>query len=103
LWIQDRMEVGAGRARYWRKHPLNSLKTNTMFLTQAIGLYIRLMNGVPEKHLRQEYRKRIWRLWKARKDPGILLYYVIKCAIHYHAHTMANQMASGRSAIFNSY
>ena len=28
---------------------------------------------------------------------------VVKCALHYHAHTMAKQMSSGMSPVYNSY
>ena len=42
-------------------------------------------------------------LLRNRLDPGIWLYYLIKVAFHYHAHTMARQMATGRSPVYNSY
>ena len=38
-----------------------------------------------------------------RRDPGILLFYVLKCAMHYHAYTMAKEMASGQGRIVNSF
>jgi radical SAM superfamily enzyme YgiQ (UPF0313 family) len=103
LFINRKLEMGRGRSRYWRKHPWIALKMNAIFLAQAVGLYLRLTRTIPEELLRREYRKRAWRLLKARRDPGTLLYYMIKCAAHYHAHTMAKQMASGRSPIFNSW
>lgn len=34
------------RARYGRRHPLNALKTNAMFLAHAAGLYARMMIGI---------------------------------------------------------
>jgi radical SAM superfamily enzyme YgiQ (UPF0313 family) len=82
LFLDEKIEMGRGRSRYWRKHPWTALKTNTVFLAQAIGLYVRLMRGIPEEYLRREYRKRVWRLLKVRRDPGTLLYYIIKCASH---------------------
>jgi radical SAM superfamily enzyme YgiQ (UPF0313 family) len=103
LFLRKRIEIGRGRARYWRKHPWVALKTNALFSVQAIGLYLRLVRGIPEASLRREYRKRVWNLLKTQRDPGTVMFYIIKCASHYHAHTMAKQMASGRSAIFNSY
>ena len=50
------------------------LKTQSLFLAQAIGLFARLMRGVPDPALRREYRRRLWRLLKVRRDPGVLLY-----------------------------
>jgi hypothetical protein len=61
------------------------------------------MTGVPEAALRREYRRRVWNLLKVRRNPGVLLIYMIKCAMHYHAYTMAQQMSTGRSRIVNSF
>jgi len=74
-----------------------------MWVAQSLGLYLRMMRGIPEESLRKEYRKRVWNLVRKRPDPGLVLFYIIKCAQHYHAHYMAKQMATGRSPIFNSY
>ncbi len=103
LYIEERIQLGRGRARYWRRHPLNRLKMESLWLFQALGLVARLMHGVPEASLRKEYRQRLWRLLKVRQDPGTILMYVIEMAIHYHAHTMAKQMSSGGTRIYNSF
>ena len=69
----------------------------------CLVLYRRLMSEVPEALLRREYRKRVLRmLWK-RPDPNLIAYYLVKCAMHYHQHTMTEQMASGRSPVRNSF
>ena len=103
LWLKGKLEVGRGRTRYWRRHPLQRLKMETLWLAQATGLFLRLMQGVPEAYLRQEYRKRLWRFLKVRRDPGTILLYTIEMAIHYHAHTMAKQMSAGGARIVNSF
>ena len=66
-------------------------------------LFGRLLRGIPEVPLRREYRRRLWRLVKARPDANLALLYVIKCALHYHHHTMARQMARGHSPVCNSF
>jgi len=38
-----------------------------------------------------------------RQNPVHLLFYVIHLAQHYHAYTMAKQMSSGRTRVYNSY
>jgi hypothetical protein len=58
---------------------------------------------VPEAHLRREYRRRLWRAWRARPNPSVLLVYALKCAMHYHQHTMARRMSSGRTPVYNSF
>ncbi len=48
LYLKEKMVVGQGRARYWRRHPLQRIKTETIFLAQAVGLFVRMMRGIPE-------------------------------------------------------
>jgi radical SAM superfamily enzyme YgiQ (UPF0313 family) len=103
LFIGARIDMGRTRARYWRRHPLQGLKTNAMFLAHAAGLYARMMTRIPERAMRREYTRRIGRLVRARPDPGTLLTYVFKCAMHYHAYTMARKMASDRAAVLSGY
>jgi len=102
LFINRDLRMGEGRYRYWKKHPWTHIKTQTIFGVQALGLFLRLMKGIPDAELKQEYRRRVWNMLKKRRDPGVALFYVIKCAMHYHANYMAKQMASGR-AVVNSY
>ncbi len=103
LMIDGKLDMGRGRSRYWKKHPLTYLKWQSLWLVQSIGLYVRLMTGIPERKLRKEYHKRVMNLVRKRWDPGLWLYYLIKVAFHYHANTLATNMATGKSAIVNSY
>jgi radical SAM superfamily enzyme YgiQ (UPF0313 family) len=103
LYLKQRIVVGRGRSRYWKRHPWKRFKSESVWLVQSIGLFLRLMKGVPEAHLRHEYRKRLWRFLKVRRNPAHLLFYVIHLAQHYHAYTMATQMSSGRTKVYNSY
>jgi radical SAM superfamily enzyme YgiQ (UPF0313 family) len=102
LYIEGRIDFGRARARYWRRHPWQHLKAQAWFAAQAAGLFARVMRGVPEASLRKEYRQRVWGLLKARRDPSVILGYVLQCAVHYHAYTMARQIASGQSRVYNS-
>ncbi|MGE3819450.1 MAG: DUF4070 domain-containing protein [Isosphaeraceae bacterium] len=103
LVIKGKLDMGRGRSRYWKRHPFNFLKWQGLWTLQSLGLYYRLMTGVPEANLRREYHRRFVGLLRKRWDPGIWLYYLIKVAFHYHAHTMATSMVSGRRPIVNSY
>ena len=67
------------------------------------SLFARMMMGIPDPALRREYRRRIGRLIRARPDPGTLLTYTFKCAMHYHAYSMARKMAGDRAAILSGY
>ncbi len=79
LYITRRLDQGRARSRYWRRHPLNAIKTNAMFLTHALGLFLSLMHGIPDRSLRREYRRRLGRLIRARpNDPGSFLVYTVQ-------------------------
>jgi len=103
LYIDQGIVLGKGRARYWRRHRLQQIGWESLWLMQSVGLFIRLMQGIPEAAIRKEYRRRIWRLLKTRQNPGTVLIYLIKMAHHYHAYTMATQMSSGGARIVNSF
>jgi radical SAM superfamily enzyme YgiQ (UPF0313 family) len=103
LYLRAKFQYSHGARRHGRRHPWQRLKTKTTDLVQAVVLFARLMTGIPEASLRREYRRRIGRLLKVRRDPSVILIYVIKCAMHYHAHTMATQMASRKTPVYNSY
>ncbi len=79
------------------------MKWQGLWTVQSLGLYVRLMTGVPEPKLRREYHRRFMNLLKHRWDPGLWLYYLIKIAFHYHAHGMAREMATQKTAVYNSY
>jgi hypothetical protein len=61
------------------------------------------MLGIPDPALRREYRRRVARLLRVRRDPTLLLFYLIKCAMHYHHHTLARQLGQGQRAFVNSF
>jgi hypothetical protein len=61
------------------------------------------MRSIPEAHLRNEYRRRLGRLLRRRREPAVLFSYMIKCAMHYHHYTMARQMLAEESRIVNSF
>jgi hypothetical protein len=89
--------------QYWMRHPWRGLQVKGRLLLEAIGLLARLAWRVPEPALRREYVRRVWRLAKRRHDPGVLWIYVTKCAMHYHAHSMARRMVEGQTPVVNSY
>ena len=92
---------------YWQNHRWRRLKHCMFNLTSAVLLYRRLMRNVSEPELRREYRRRIMRLLKVRREPAIVFNYLLKCAIHYHHYKMAKQMAcqktEGRTPVLNSF
>ncbi len=103
LYLEGRLDFGRGARRHWRRHPWQSTKAQSIILAQALALLARLAWKVGDGALRREYLRRIWRFVRARPDPSVLWLSVIKCACHYHAHTMARRMSRGQTPVINTY
>ena len=103
LYLKEKIPFGAGVRKYWRRHPWSWLKMQTKNLLGALGLFVRMMRNIPEAELRRVYRKRLWRLIKARRDPNVVMVYVFKCLMHYHQWTLSRQLAAADGRIVNSF
>jgi radical SAM superfamily enzyme YgiQ (UPF0313 family) len=103
LYLRGRAPHLVGQKIYWRRHPLHRLKTIVSDIALAAGVFARLMTRVSEPALRRVYRRRIAGFLRRRPDPHLLFVYAIKCAMHYHHHTMATRMADNRSEFVNSF
>jgi radical SAM superfamily enzyme YgiQ (UPF0313 family) len=101
LFLKFRMPHVAAKARHRRRRPWQRLRANARALLEATVLFSRIMRRVPEPALRRIYRQRLGRLLRSRPDAGLVMYYVVKCALHYHAYTMARQMADGITPVVN--
>jgi radical SAM superfamily enzyme YgiQ (UPF0313 family) len=103
LYLDGNFRFGHGRSRYWRRHPWVWLKAQAFEVLRSAVLYRRLMRMVPQPKLRREYQRRLWRLLKARPDPAVAFIYLIKCATHYHAYTLAQGMVLKQTPVLNSF
>jgi radical SAM superfamily enzyme YgiQ (UPF0313 family) len=102
LYLDARIQPERTRLRHLRRHPVRLIALNLMWAFEAAGIFARLMRRVQESDLRHIYRQRLWKLLLRRRSPVILQIYAIKCAMHYHAHIMVQQMRSGGD-IVNSF
>jgi radical SAM superfamily enzyme YgiQ (UPF0313 family) len=94
LYLVARLQLGQARARYMRRHPLRRFKLNARLLAEAAAIFVLLMRGVPDASLRREYRRRLMRVIWRRRDPEVIQNYALKCAMHFHAHRMVQEMLS---------
>ena len=75
-----------------------------MAAIEGLGLFARLdQSHVPDRALRKQYRKRLWGFLKVHRRPGLLLYYVVHLAMHYHVSKLAKDMSTRESQLVNSY
>ena len=91
------------RIRYQRAHPVARLMLNLRLLTEAAVIVGRLMRQVPDPSLRREYLRRMLAVLRRRPEPDVLQTYAVKCAMHYHAHTMIQGMLANGGPITNSF
>ncbi len=103
LYLDGRLNLQRTRQRYLRTHPMKRLALSLRLLGEALGIFARLMRHVPDAGLRREYRHRLWRVVKRRREPLVLQTYAIKCAMHHHVHTLVRQMLGEGRQITNSF
>ena len=103
LYLSQRTPFFSAMHRYRRRRPWRRAGEAAKDVGRAVGLFARLMRGVPDRALRREYRRRVARLLRERPDPQLLFLYTVKCAMHYHHYVMAREMAENRTAVVNSF
>src|SRR6516162_3533437 len=94
LYLDPSFRLTQARTRYLRRHPLRWFTCNAQLLAEAAGIFLLLMRGIPDAELRREYRRRLMRLVRHRREPQIIQTYAVKCAMHYHAHRMVQALLS---------
>jgi radical SAM superfamily enzyme YgiQ (UPF0313 family) len=99
LFLARRFDWARTRNAYWRRHPWKKWKSQSVDALLATGLFLRLMNNVPDPELRQIYRRRMVTMVRRRPDPNLLFICVIKCAMHYHHYTMSRQMGEQQKLV----
>jgi hypothetical protein len=104
LFLGEKIDLGNNNlSDYWRRRPWLRARKQVKDLSLALGLLARLMLHVPDTRLRRHYRRRALHLLLRRRRASVFRYYVIKCAMHYHAYTMVQSFLSGRKEVVNSF
>jgi radical SAM superfamily enzyme YgiQ (UPF0313 family) len=103
LFLDEEFRPGAPQRAYWRRHTWTRLKSQFWNALRAGVLYRRLLSRVQDEPLRQEYRRRLWRIWRLRRDPYYVFIYTLKCALHYHYHQMVQSMTQEKRALVNTF
>jgi len=103
LLLHDGFQLARRQALFWQEHAWKGFKAKTLLVTRAALLFAQLMLGVPDPHLRREYRRRILGMLRQNRDPAVLFGYVLKCAMHFHHHRMAEGMSRGGTPVVNPY
>jgi hypothetical protein len=99
LYVTRKFDFGRSRNAYLRKRPWRRRQAKLFDGARALGLFLLLMKNVPDAHLRQVYRRRMWKMVRSRPDPGVLFVSVVKCATHYHHYTMSREMSERRTLV----
>jgi hypothetical protein len=102
LYVTCAIRTERGWQQYAQHHPWRRQARQARWLLQAFGLVLRLLR-VPEKHLRQVYRRRFANLLRHRPDPGVIRVYAIKCAMHYHTHRLVKMLQRQGAGLLNTF
>lgn len=104
LFLDPKFEVGFARQPdYWRRHRLMRLRRETINGLRAAGLFLRMMFMVRDPGLRREYCRRLMKLLRIHRRPGLVLNYLMHITMQYHAWILARDMEAGRMPVVNTY
>jgi len=92
LYIEKDFRFGAARDKHWRQHRLKGWAGKAKNFVRFAYIYWRLTRSIPDKLLRDEYRRRMKNYYRHNSDPTALFSYAIKCAVHYHHYRMSQDM-----------
>src|SRR5689334_9332957 len=95
LYFGTGIRLQQARKRYLKKRPWRRLRFEWRMMAETAVIMVRLLRHVSETRLRHEYLKRMWNIVKRRREPLIWQVYAMKCAMHYHVHTLVREMTSG--------
>jgi radical SAM superfamily enzyme YgiQ (UPF0313 family) len=103
LFLTEKIKLGNRNCRdYWKRHLWWRFRTDLAEWARAAGLFARMMWSIPDSSLRRTYRKRLARLLRVRPESGILMFYLTKCIMHYHAYRMAQDL-NPENGLVNSF
>ncbi len=103
LYLNREFVFDKAQRKYWKKHPIRGGIARAKQLLRGWVIYRRLMRQISDPNLKNEYRFRLKRLWKTRKDPAAYFVYALKCATHYHYHKLAQDLQRQELPLVNSF
>jgi radical SAM superfamily enzyme YgiQ (UPF0313 family) len=103
LFLDPNFHPGAAQREYWSEHVWSRVKGQFWNTLRAGVIYRRLLRHVKDEQLRGEYRRRMSRIWRERRDPYYLFIYALKCALHYHYHQMLQSMTQPGRTLVNTF
>lgn len=103
LFLDEDFHPGAAQREHWRGHLVSRMKGQFWNALRSGVIYRRLMSHVHDRELREEYRRRMSRIWRQRRDPYYVFVYALKCVMHYHYHRMIESMTQQGRALVNTF
>jgi len=103
LYLDPDFQFDRAQQTYWKAHRVLGFAERAKTLVRCAVLYRRLMKTVKEPELRREYRYRLARVWKVRRQPSALFIYLLKCAMHYHYQKIADSLEREDMRMVNTF
>ncbi|WP_165068211.1 B12-binding domain-containing radical SAM protein [Paludisphaera rhizosphaerae] len=103
LFLDPNFEIGiTKKKKWWRISPRWAI-SEAKSAVEGLVLYARLVRNVSDPELKREYRQRFKNFVKVHRRPGLVMFYVLHMAMHYHSWTMAQNAKSGARELVNVY
>ncbi|MEZ6089725.1 MAG: radical SAM protein [Pirellulaceae bacterium] len=93
LYLNPKFRFGTAKTEYLRRRPIRRMVSWLHETLKFKYVAYRVTHDVPNEALRREYKQRIRNFCRHQKDPSARFVYAVKCAIHFHHHRMAQEMA----------
>jgi radical SAM superfamily enzyme YgiQ (UPF0313 family) len=103
LYVEGGLVIDRAWQQYAQDHPWRRRMRHLRFVLEASGVLLRLMTSVPDNSLRNVYRRQVLRLLRVRRNPAVLRVYAIKCAIHFHMHTLVRALSARDLPLLNTF
>jgi hypothetical protein len=103
LYLVGELRAERGWRLYAEEHPWQRRVRQLRRVLEATALMLRLLWRVPEKELRQTYRRRFAHVLRRRPDPSVMRIYAIKCAMHYHTYRLVEALQRRGAASINTF
>ena len=99
LYLESNYLPNIAHRRYLRQHPWYWFTNKCRYVVETTYMFVQLMRLVPDKRLRAEYRRNLWKVITRRPDLALLRTYCFKCAMHFHYDQLVRRFAADRAAL----
>jgi radical SAM superfamily enzyme YgiQ (UPF0313 family) len=103
LYREGRIVTDRALRAYGANHRWARIRNDARLWLESLGLFLRLMTGIPDARLRRLYGGRFLSFLRHRPDPAAARIYALKCATHWHMHQFVGELMNRSRPLVNTY